>query len=247
MSAGKGGGSSTAQVELSPEQRQQIAAQTEFFTKTIAPTYTGAVKGATDLYNTGAPGVTNAAQNLAGTAAQAQNVLGGTGESALRTGIMGLQNVFSPEYEAQQLQTALQPAQSQYMQNIANQNAGFGGAGQMGSARQALANRATAGTAQAAQMKAASDVASNIAAQRMAAGQSLIGAGQTGLSGAQSAAQNQVAAAQTPQQMYNQYANILFGTPSQSWNPNFAGTQGQTTNSSSYGFNISPMKLPGLS
>ena len=247
MSFGKGGGSSTTIPTLSPEQNAMIKAQTGFFTNTVQPSYEQAVKGATDVFNQSYPGVNAAAQNLAGTAAQAQNVLGGTGESALRTGIMGLQNVFSPEYEAQQLQTALQPAQAQYMQNITNQNAGFGGAGQLGSARQALANRATAGTAQAAQMKAASDVASNIAAQRMAAGQSLIGAGQTGLSGAQSAAQNQVAAAQTPQQMYNQYANILFGTPSGSWNPNFAGTQGQTTNSSSYGFNISPMKLPGLS
>ena len=67
MSFGKSGGTTVTTPQLTPEQRQQIIAQNEFFTGTIAPTYTGAVKGATELYNTGAPGVTNAAQNLAGT------------------------------------------------------------------------------------------------------------------------------------------------------------------------------------
>lgn len=33
----------------------------------------------------------------------------------------------------------------------------------------------------------------------------------------------------TPQQLYNQYASVIFGTPSASYNPNFAGTQGMTT------------------
>jgi hypothetical protein len=52
MSFGKssGGGTSYTTPELTPEQRQQIAAQTEFFTGTIAPTYKQAVGGATDLY-----------------------------------------------------------------------------------------------------------------------------------------------------------------------------------------------------
>ena len=69
-----------------------------------------------------------------------QSALGGTGESALRTGISGLENLFSPDYERQQINDALLPAELQYQQNLAGQNAGFGGAGQMGSARQALAN-----------------------------------------------------------------------------------------------------------
>ena len=33
----------------------------------------------------------------------------------------------------------------------------------------------------------------------------------------------------SPQQLYNQYASVIFGTPSASYNPNFAGTQGTTT------------------
>jgi len=65
--------------ELTPEQKAQISAQTQFFTGTVAPTYQNAVLGATDVYNQNLPGVTNAAQNLAGTASQAGQTLGETG------------------------------------------------------------------------------------------------------------------------------------------------------------------------
>jgi len=239
MSLGKGGGSSTAQVELSPEQRQQIAAQTGFFTNTIAPTYEQAVRGATDIYNLGAGGVTNAAQNLAGTASAAQNTLGSTGESALRTGVSGLENLFNNDYEAQQLQAALQPAEMQYQQNLAGLQAGFGGAGQIGSARQALAQTQLAGQTQALQQQAAAGVLKDIAAQRLAAGQSLAGIGQGGIGQAIGAAGQQVTASMTPQQLYNQYASVIFGTPSSSYNPNFAGTQNTTTTGTKYNMGIS--------
>ena len=244
MSGGKssGGGTSTVVPTLSPEQNAMIAAQTGLYTGTVGPAYQQAVLGATNLYNNTAAGVTNAAQNLAGTAAQAQNTLGSTGESALNTGISGLENIDSTGYEQQQLQAAMQPAEAQYAQNIANQSAQFGGAGQIGSARYNLAQQQTAAATQAAQMNAAANVENNIANQRMQAGTTLIGAGQSGLGGAQAAAQNQVTAAMQPQALYNQYANVLFGTPSQSWNPNFSGTQGQTqtTNpsTSNIGFKI---------
>jgi len=239
MSMGKssGGGTSYTTPELTPEQRQQIAAQTEFFTGTIAPTYKGAVTGATDIYNQSAPGVTNAAQNYAGTAAQAQQTLGSTGESALRTGVAGLEGLFSADYEQNQIRNALLPAQQQYQQNLANQQAQFGGAGNLGSARSALAQTALAGQTQASQQKAASDIQAQIAAQRMAAGQSLAGLGQSGLTGAQAAGANQLTASMSPQQLYNQYASVIFGTPSAAYNPNFAGTQGSTTNQSTYGSN----------
>jgi hypothetical protein len=238
MSAGKGGGSSTAQVELSPEQRQQIAAQTEFFTKTIAPTYTGAVKGATDLYNTGAPGVTNAAQNLAGAASQAQQTLGETGESALRTGVSGLQSLFSPEYAQEQLNAAMAPAQAQYQQNLANQAAQFGGTGNLGSARQALAGQQLAGQTQSAQAATAADIMKNITAQRLTAGSNLASLGQGGIGQALGAAGQGVSAAMTPQQLYNQYASAIFGTPAASYNPDFRGTQNTTTTGSNYNYGI---------
>lgn len=182
------------------------------------------------MYNQGAPGVTNAAQNLAGTAGQAQQALGSTGESALRTGISGLENLFGNDYEQQQLQAAMSAPEMQYQQNLAAQNANFGGAGNLGSARQALAQTQLAGQTQALQQQAAAGVLKDIAAQRLSAGQSLAQLGQGGLGQAIGAAGQGVTAAMTPQQLYNQYASVIFGTPASAYNPNFAGTQGMTTN-----------------
>ena len=237
MSFGKssGGGTSYTTPELTPEQRAQIQAQTDFFTGTIAPTYKQAVTGGTDIYNLGAPGVTAAAQNLAGTAGKAQQTLGSTGESALRTGISGLENLFSNDYEKNQIQNALLPAQQQYVQNLAAQKAQYGGAGNLGSARSALAQTALAGQTQAAQQKAAADIQAQIAAQRLQAGQSLAGLGQGGIGQSLGAATQGITAAMTPQQLYNQYASVIFGTPSAAYNPNFAGTQGSTTTGTKYG------------
>lgn len=240
MSLGKSSGSGTTvqTAQLTPEQRAQIQAQTEFFTGTVAPTYKQAVTGATDIYNQGAGGVTQAAQNLAGTASQAQQTLGSTGESALRTGISGLESLFSPDYEQNQIQNALLPAQQQYQQNLANQSAQFGGAGNLGSARSALAQTALAGQTQASQQKAVSDIQAQIAAQRLTAGQNLASLGQGGIGQAIGAASQGVTAAMTPQQLYNQYASVIFGTPAASYNPNFAGTQGQTQTTNQTGLNM---------
>ena len=234
----KSSGSSTMIPTLSPEQNAQIAAQTGLFTSTIAPAYQTAVTGATDLYNLSAPGVTNAAQNLAGTANQAQTVLGSTGESALTSGINALQNLVSPEYQQAQINAALLPGQQQYAQNIAAQRAQFGGAGMLGSSRQALAERQTAGTAQAAQQTAAAQVLKDIAQQQFAAGSQLGQFGQAGLGGAQTAAQNQIAASMAPQTLYNQYAATLFGTPAASYNPDFRNTQGKTVTEEGFKFGI---------
>jgi hypothetical protein len=238
MSAGKGGGSSTAQVELTPEQRADIQARTEFFTKDIAPAYKGVVKGATDIYNTSAPGVTNAAQNLAGAASQAQQTLGETGESALRTGVSGLQSLFSPEYAQEQLNAAMAPAQAQYMQNLAGQQAQFGGTGNLGSARQALAGQQLAGQTQSAQAATAADILKNITAQRLTAGSDLARLGQGGIGQALGAAGQGVSAAQSQQDLFNKYASVLFGTPAGSYSPDFRGTQSTTTTGTNYNMGI---------
>lgn len=236
MSFGKS--TSTTSPQLTQEQKDQIAAQTGFLTGTIIPTYQGAVTGATDIYGKSAGGVQNAAQNLAGISSQAQETLGSTGESALRTGVTGLESLFSPDYEAKQIAAALAPAEAQYMQNIANQEANFGGAGELGSARQALAGRQLAGTTQATQAATAAQVAKDIATQRAAAASNLASIGQTNLGGAQTAAGNIITAAKTPQDLYNQYASVIFGTPSSSYNANFAGTQGSTKTGTSFGINL---------
>ncbi len=232
MSFGKSGGTNVTVPEMTPEQRQQIQAQNQFFTGTIAPTYEQAVRGAGQLYEQGAPGVTNAAQQLAGTARQAGTVLGETGESALRTGITGLQSLFTPEYEQQQLQAALAPAQSQYMQNLAAQQAQFGGMGNLGSARSALAQTQLAQQAMAAQQQAAAGVLKDIAGQRASAATNLAQFGQGGLGQAVGAAGQQVSASMVPQDLYNKYASVIFGTPAQSYNLGPTGTNTQTTNTS---------------
>jgi hypothetical protein len=238
MSFGKSGGTTVQTPEMTPEQRAQIQAQTEFFTGTIAPTYKQAVEGATGLYNQGAPGVTNAAQNLAGTAGQVQQSLGETGESALRTGITGLQSLFDPNYERQQLDAALLPAQQQYQQNLANQQAQFGGAGNLGSARSAIAQQALAGQTQSQQQQAAAGVLRDIAGQRASAASNLANLGQGGLGQALGAAGQGVSAAMTPQQLYNQYASVIFGTPASSYTPDFRGTIGGRTETTGYGFGV---------
>ncbi len=234
----------TSQAVLTPEQRAQIAAQTEFFTKTIAPTYTGAVRGATDIYNRAAGGVANAAQNQAEMAYQAQQALGGTGESALRTGVTGLQSLFDPNYERNQIMAALAPAQAQYQQNLEMQSRGFGGSGNLGSARQALADRQLAGATQAAQMQTAANLQSQIAGQRAAVANQLAQLGQGGIGQALGAAGNAVSASMVPQDLYNKYASVIFGTPAASYNPDFRGTQGSVTDK--IGLEFKGISLPGM-
>lgn len=241
MSFGKS--SSTTTPTLSDEQKEAIKAQTGFMTGTIIPTYQEAVKGATDIYNLNAGGALNAAQNLAGTAQQAQQTLGETGESALRTGVSGLQSLFTPDYEANQIKAALAPAQAQYQQNLAGQQAMFGGAGNLGSARQALAGQQLAGATQAQQAQTAAQVQRDIAAQRAGVGSTLAQLGQGGLGQALGAAGQQVTAAMTPQQLYNQYASVIFGTPATSYSPDFRGTQGSSVSGSRFG---AELKFPGL-
>jgi hypothetical protein len=234
MSFGKGGGTTVQTAELSPEQRALIGAQTNALTGTFLPAYQQAVRDAQGVYTNLAPGVGAATQNLQGQAAQAQNVLGSTGESAVRTGISGLQNLFGRDYEQQQINAALAPAQAQYQQNLAMQQAQFGGSGNLGSARQALADRALAGSTQAQQAQTAAQVSSAVAAQRAAAATQLAQLGQGGIGQALGAAGQGVSAAMTPQQFYNQYASVLFGTPSAQITPDFRGTQGSTRSSNTF-------------
>jgi len=244
MSFGKS--SSTSTPTLTQEQKDAIAAQTQFLTGTIVPTYTEAVGGAKDVYNQNAGGYLNAAQNLAGTSRQAQEVLGSTGESALRTGITGLESLFDPNYEANQIRAALSPAQAQYAQNVAGQGAMFGGAGQLGSARQALAGQQLAATTMAQQQAAAANVQNQIASQRANAALSLANLGQGGLGQAQQAAGTVLGAAEAPSNLYNKYASVIFGTPQAAYTPNFAGTQGNTTTGYNAGVKFNPISFPGM-
>lgn len=245
MSFGKGGGTTYQTAQLTPAQQAQIEAQTQFSTGTVFPAFKQIIGGAQDVYTNTAPGVGAATQNLQGMASQAQRTLGETGESALRTGISGLENLFGRDYEAQQIQAAMLPAQQQYQQNLAGLEAGFGGAGQLGSARQALAQQQLAGTTQAQQAATAAQVANQVAAQRLAAGQTLAQLGQGGIGQALGAAGQGVTAAMTPQDYYNKYVSAMFGTPQTSYTPDFRGTQGTTTTSDYTKFSFNPFNLKG--
>lgn len=227
MSFGKSSGSSAPVT--TEEQKAAIKAQTQFLTNTVIPTYTQAQQGATDIYKRNAAGVLSAAQGLGGAAQQAQQTLGETGESALRTGITGLQNPFAPGYEEQQIAAAMAPAQAQYMQNLEMQRRAAGAGGMLGSSRQRLAEAQLASANQAAQQQTAAQVSRDIAAQRLQAANQLASYGQGGIGQALGAAGQQVTAAMTPQTLYNQYASVLFGTPAASYTPDFRGTQGTNT------------------
>ena len=85
MSAGKSSGSTTMIPTLSPEQNQMLQLQTQENANTIYPVLNAGLGNLVSSYNQSSNGINNAAQNLSGTAAQAQNTLGSTGESALRT------------------------------------------------------------------------------------------------------------------------------------------------------------------
>jgi hypothetical protein len=226
-----GGGTTNTTAELTPEQRQSVALQNEF-QQYLIPQYKELVGGIMNQYNQSTPGVTNAAQNLATTANQAQNVLGTTGQSAVQTGISGLENLFSPDYEKQQLAAVMTPAQAQYQQNLTNQSAQFGGAGNLGSARSALAQTQLAGTAAAQQQAAAAQVERDIAAQRLQAGQSLAGIGQAGLGQSIGAAQTGVGASGVNMDKYVQLMNSLMGVPSASYGLGPTGTNTNTTQNS---------------
>jgi len=223
---------------LPEEQKQMMAAQTDLYKNYIAPAYAGLIGSGQTTYNQNIGGMTNAGQNLAGVGRQVQQTAGETGESALRTGVAGLESLFNQDYEQNQISAALAPAQAQYMQNIANQQAQFGGTGNLGSARQALAGQALAGQNQALQASTAAQIQQNIANQRAGVGAQLAGIGQSGLGQALTGAQAGVAASGIPMDKFAQLAGIYMGVPSQSYNPNFAGTQGSSATTNKFGFSI---------
>ena len=132
---------------------------------------------------------------------------------------------------------AMGPAQQQYQQNIANQKAQFGGTGNLGSAREALAGQQLAGQAQSQQAATAAQIQNQVAQQRAGAASTLANVGQGGIGQALGAAGQQVSAAMTPQQLYNQYASVIFGTPAASYNPDFRGTASISETGSKMGFN----------
>ena len=233
---GGGKGSSQSAPVVTEEQKALLRAQTGFLTDTALPAYQRTVGMAGDVYNQVTPATTTAAQtamNVAGRAGQLQEA---GGSQAYLQGMQGLSNLFSPEYKEQQIQASLQPAREEIREQMGQQAALFGGAGGMGSSRQALASRNLASLGEQRMGSVVAQTSAGIESQRQRAAESLLGAGERGLSSAREAAASRIGFAGAPQDVLSKYASVIYGTPQASTTPSFQGTQGQNTKSKGFGF-----------
>jgi hypothetical protein len=233
MSGGKSSGNQTTQVQMTPEQKELLKAQTGFLTETALPAYQKTIAGAGDVYGTTAPATQAAATNAMNVAQQTGNVQQGVGTAGLLGGAAGLASLFGPQYEQNQIQGALQAGKESARESQAGQNAMYGAAGGLGSSRQALADTNMASLNAQRQATAAADAQAKVQANKAAAAGALMGAGQTALTGAQQSAASQIGYAGSPQDLFSKYASVVFGTPQASTTANFTGTQGGTSQGSS--------------
>ena len=184
-----------------------------------------------------------------------------TGGTNLATaGTQGLMSLFSPDYKTEQIQASLQPAREAIREQQSGQNAMYGAAGGLGSSRMALADKNLGQLGQQRLQSAAAQTSAAVEAQRQQAANTLLGTGAQGLSSAgglygglltaglgagatgagilgQSVdtSGKAISAAQSPMDLYNKYASVVYGTPQASTTPNFAGTQGSTGSSKGFG------------
>lgn len=235
---GMGKSSGSQQAVTTQEQKDLLNAQTGFLTGTAYPAYQKTLGMATDVYGQTAPAATGAAQTASDVASRTgttQEILGTLGSAG---GMAGLASLFGPQYKEQQVEAALQAGRESAREAQAGQNAMYGGAGGLGSSRMALADRNLSTLNAQRQATAAATAAGQVESNRAAAANALLGAGQTGLTGANQAAAARIGYAQTPQDVLAKYASVIYGTPQASTTPNFQGTQGQTTSGKSSGFKL---------
>jgi len=233
---GGGKSKSTNTVQLTPDQQRALAAQTDALTGTFLPAYQKTIGMANDVYGQVNPVATTAANTALDVSGRAGALQEAGGSQAYIQGMQGLQKLFSPQYKQEQINASMQPAREEIRNQLSGQNAMYGGAGGMGSARQALADRNLSQLGEQRLGTVAAQVSSGIEGQRQAAANSLLGAGQAGLTAAQQSAASRIGYAQTPQDVLSKYASVIYGTPQASTAPNFAGTQGGTSNSKGFGF-----------
>ena len=231
-------GSSNTQAVLTPEQRQTLQIQNDALKNVFMPAYTKTVGGAGQVLNQVAPAVNQTAQTAMDVGQQTGALQQRTGSQNLTTGSEGLKALFDPQYEQNQIQGALQAGREATREQLAGQNAMYGGAGGLGSSRQALADTNLRQLGEQRQATAAADAQAKVQANRANAAQALMGGGQSQLAAANQAAASRIGYAQSPQDMYAKYANVIFGVPQGSTTPNYAGTQGQTGSSKGMGFQL---------
>lgn len=234
MGGGKGSSSSTP--EVTPEQRQLLSAQTGFLTGTAFPTYQKTIGMAGDVYGQVSPATTTAAQTAMDVSGRAGALQEAGGVRSYLSGMQGLEKLFSPEYKQEQISASMQPAREEIREQIGSQNAMFGGAGGAGSSRAALARENLKQLGEQRLGTVAAATSAGIEGQRQRASESLLSAGQAGLSAAQQSAASRIGYASAPQDVLSKYASVIYGTPQASTTPSFQGTQGQKTSSKGFGF-----------
>jgi hypothetical protein len=240
---GGGKNKSTTTVQMTPEQQRALSAQTDALTSTFLPAYQNTIGMANNVYGQVNPAATTAAQTAMDVSQRAGSLQEAGGSQSYVQGIQGLQKLFSPQFKQEQVQASMQPAREEIRNQLAGQNAMYGGSGGLGSSRQALADRNLSQLGEQRLGTVAAQTSANVEAQRQAAANSLLTAGQAGLTGAQQAASSRIGYAQSPQDTLAKYAQVIYGTPQASTAPNFAGTQGQS--GSSKGFGIQAPKWGG--
>lgn len=236
MGGGKSSGSSAPVV--TQEQKDLLKAQTDFLTGTAFPAYQSTIKGAGDVYGQVSPAVSQAAQTALDVTGRTGALQEAAGAGSLGFGTTSLASLFGPQYKAQQIAAAIQPAQEAVRDELTGSNIGFGGAGGLGSSRQMLARQNIASLGEKRLGTVAAQAAADVENRRAAAAQALMGSGAGLLTSAQQAAAGRTSIAQAPQDAYAKYASVIYGTPQASTTPNFTGTQGQQTSGKGFGFNF---------
>ena len=235
MGGGKSSGAQQTTVQPMQEQKDLLAAQTEFLKGTAFPAYQSTVGGAKDVLTQVAPEVAKAAGSASDVAGRTGALQEIAGTGALATGLTGLASLFGPQYKEQQVQGALQAGREATREQLAQQNTMYGGAGGLGSARQALADTNLRQLGEQRQATAAAAASAGVEANRAAAANQLAQFGGQGLTAAQQAAASRVGLAGAPQDVYSKYASVVYGIPQANTTPVFTGTQGTKTTGSSKG------------
>lgn len=233
---GFGKGSSSSSVQVTPEQKAALQAQTDALTGTFLPAYKKTIGMADTTFGQVNPVATTAANTALDVSQRAGALQEAGGTGAYVSGLTNLQQLFSPQYKQEQISASMQPAREEIRSQLSGQNAMYGGAGGLGSARQILADRNLSQLGEQRLGTVAAATSANVESQRQRAAESLLTAGQAGLTGAQQSAASRIGYAQTPQDVLAKYAQVIYGTPQASTTPNFAGTQGQKSSSKGFGF-----------
>lgn len=236
MGMGKSSGSS--QAVLTPEQKELLGVQTQALKETFLPAYEKTIGDAGTVLrdvqgyqNKAALGAYNQAGQVAG-----ESVTGA--RNMLQAGTDTLTQLFNPDYEANQINAALQAGRESARESQAGQNAMYGAAGGLGSSRMALADRNLSSLNAQRQATAAAGAQAQVQQNRMAAANSMLGSGQNLLNTGLGAASQQVGYSTAPMDLYGKYASIVYGTPQASTTPNFSGTQGSSTSGKGMGFKL---------